>query len=713
MRTGGSRVLLKRVILSGGKWEYQPRYEYVYQPVKTSLQKLLNVPGFAAKLEHWRCRATPDGCMSDVYDGKVWKDFLSEKYDSFLATKRSIGVMLNVDFFQPYKHVQESYGVIYMTIMNLPRAERFKQQNVLIIGIIPAFEHEPDSLNFFLRPLVDELKEFWNPGMRLYTAESPKFRLNFKIALMCVACDIPAARKCCGFKGHTANYGCSRCKKHFPGGFGERKDFSGFDRHDWPQRDLDEHKLVCQKLRQCTTSVAKETLQTQHGIKYSVLIELPYFDPIRFTIIDPMHNLFLGTAKHVMKNLWMKKNIITSDHLELIQARVDTYKAPSGIGRIPHKISSSFGGFTAEQWKNWVTLYSMFALRNVLPQQHYKCWQKFVMGCFYLCRRSITDVDSKIADLLLMKFCKEVEELYGKEAITPNMHLHGHLIECINDYGSVYGFWCFSYERYNGILGNFPNNKRKIAAQLMKRFIYECESHNQQLPEMFRERFGDIMLFEASRSEIHQHNIHNHRLLTDCTALNLNPSFQPPRTYKTNVLGHDDYNNLKETYSYLYHCNVQDEQMTHSIKIYKNLWLYGQLVSSVKNPQSRHSAYIMAGWSNSDGTIDTNNEIRPGKALYYISHNFKVSDTYIEHVFAVVAWFAEHPNKLHYGKPLEVWNKHFIADGPSTFLPIHKIHRRCIACSGRIVFPEATNGINNSTEEDVMFVTPLPSLQNF
>ena len=153
--------------------------------------------------------------------------------------------------------------------------------------------------------------------------------------------------------------------------------------------------------------------------------------------------------------------------------------------------------------------------------------------------------------------------------------------------------------------------------------------------------------------------------------------------------------------------------MTHSIKIYKNLWLYGQLVSSVKNPQSRHSAYIMAGWSNSDGTIDTNNEIRPGKALYYISHNFKVSDTYVEHVFVVVAWFAEHPNKLHYGKPLEVWNKHFIADGPSTFLPIHKIHRRCIACSGRIVFPEATNGINNSTEEDVMFVTPLPSLQNF
>ena len=36
--------------------------------------------------------------------------------------------------------------------------------------------------------------EFWNQGVRLYTAESPKYKLLFKIALMCIACDIPAAR---------------------------------------------------------------------------------------------------------------------------------------------------------------------------------------------------------------------------------------------------------------------------------------------------------------------------------------------------------------------------------------------------------------------------------------------------------------------------------------------------------------------------------------
>lgn len=66
-----------------------------------------------------------------------------------------------------------------------------------------------------MEPLVSELQQFWNPGVRLFTAESPKFRLQFRLALMCVACDIPAARKVCGFLGHSANLGCSRCLKFF------------------------------------------------------------------------------------------------------------------------------------------------------------------------------------------------------------------------------------------------------------------------------------------------------------------------------------------------------------------------------------------------------------------------------------------------------------------------------------------------------------------
>ena len=42
------------------------------------------------------------------------------------------------------------------------------------------------------------------------------------------------------------------------------------------------------------------------------------------------------------------------------------------------------------------------------------------------------------------------------------MHLHGHLVSCVRQYGPLYSFWLFSFERYNGILGNISNNEHNI-----------------------------------------------------------------------------------------------------------------------------------------------------------------------------------------------------------------------------------------------------------
>ena len=103
-----------------------------------------------------------------------------------------------------------------------------------------------------------------------------------------------------------------------------------------------------------------------------------------------MHNLFLGTAKTMLKKVWLPRGLITDRQFSLLQTRVDAMAIPSDIGRIPRKIMSSFSSFTAEQWKNWTIIYSMFALRGVLPQADYVCWQTFVLACFFLCRRKIT-----------------------------------------------------------------------------------------------------------------------------------------------------------------------------------------------------------------------------------------------------------------------------------------------------------------------------------
>ena len=141
-----------------------------------------------------------------------------------------------------------------------------------------------------------------------------------------------------------------------------------------------------------------------------------------------MLNLLLGTAKHVLKT-WIEMGLLSESDLQQLQKRVNLVKPPSEIGRIPSKISEGFKGFTVDQWKNWVCInfYSLFALRGVIPNEHYGMWTVFVHACQLLCRKVITKEECNEADQKLMRFCIMFEALCRKKECTSIMHLCSHL----------------------------------------------------------------------------------------------------------------------------------------------------------------------------------------------------------------------------------------------------------------------------------------------
>lgn len=159
--------LVKRVILKDNVVKYYPIFYYCYSSVTNSLEKLLQKPGIPEKCEEWRKRGHFNSeQMTDFFDGQLWKDFQIYKDIDFLGAPRNYGLMLNFDFFQLMKHRKDySVGVLYLVLLNLPRAERFKWENVIVVGIIPAMGKEPRNLNSFLKPLVEELRALWR-GVR-------------------------------------------------------------------------------------------------------------------------------------------------------------------------------------------------------------------------------------------------------------------------------------------------------------------------------------------------------------------------------------------------------------------------------------------------------------------------------------------------------------------------------------------------------------------
>lgn len=83
-----------------------------------------------------------------------------------------------------------------------------------------------------------------------------------------------------------------------------------------------------------------------------------------------------------------------------------------------------------------------------------------MLSCRILSLKCITLHELDIAYAPIMHFGRRVERMYGRQIITQYMHLHGHIKECVIDYGPTHAFWVFVFKQYSGVLGDQPNNNR-------------------------------------------------------------------------------------------------------------------------------------------------------------------------------------------------------------------------------------------------------------
>ena len=670
-------ILQKSVTFLSGKKVLLPQKVYCYKSLQSSLRELLVRPGLHKSCQHWRLRAPPER-MSDIYDGKVWSDFLTISGQPFLQCPFNLAVMLNIDWFQPFKHTPYSIGAVYLTIMNLPRNLRFKRENVILLALIPGPSEPAHDINAILDPMVRELTKLWEGvEMEVHNGTSV-IKEVVRCALLCCACDLPAGRKVCGFLGHSASLGCSKCLKPFQGTVGNMN-YSGFDRPTWPLRTNAIHRKNVQLVQRCTTKTEKRRKESQLGCRYSALLELPYFDPPRMLIIDPMHNLFLGTAKHMLK-IWEGQNLLSRRHFQQLQESVDGFTVPPDVGRIPHKIQVGFSDFTADQFKNWIIYFSIPAIYDILTEEHRECWRHFVLACRILCKHRLSKDDVCLADALLLHFCRRVQHLYGEYAVTPNMHMHAHLKEDILNYGPVYGFWLFSFERYNGVLGNQPTNNKAPEPQLMRRFIDDNSAYSFQFPNEFKEDFSPLCTIQTRLTGSVAETLEG---LRDTSTYTL------PSRSKYSTLDVQDIQYLHSLLTKLRPSSATNMSVPNAMFLkYTYVTRNGQTIGYLS---SESPCIAMAEWDvhlygtppsslNDPGT--SSKFFRPVRIKHFAKVSVTVEDRVEQFVLARVEWYQPHPCRNKLGKPAQVWcHDLFEHEGLYSFLSLDKIISRCVYCT--------------------------------
>ena len=361
----GSELLMK--VPANNSYIWRPKMIFPLPCIKTQLTSLYNRPKFEELLRKWTNRDVVTDVMTDIYDGNIWKEFPSsisdQNHSKFFTPEMddsNLGIMINLDWFQPFDSSVYSCGVIYGVICNLPRNVRFKKEYMLTLGLLPGSnEVKLDRINHYLAPIVDELLELWN-GADLTISGRHSTVKRIRLAVICCSNDIPAARKLCGHI--SALVGCHRCYKRASGEEGQRSNFGGFDDIDewFKPKDISDHRTYASIWKHQLTKEDRKNHVSRTHVRWSELLRLPYFDPIRFLVVDPMHNLFLGIAHWIVKRLWIDSGKIEKADLELMEKRANGIKIPSDLERIPHKIAigEGFFRFTADQWKIFIIIYA-------------------------------------------------------------------------------------------------------------------------------------------------------------------------------------------------------------------------------------------------------------------------------------------------------------------------------------------------------------------
>ncbi|EPQ49774.1 hypothetical protein GLOTRDRAFT_51620, partial [Gloeophyllum trabeum ATCC 11539] len=197
----------------------------------------------------------------------------------------------------------KSSTIISMTPLNLGVELMSKPENVYLVGVIPG-PKEPSltQLNNYIRPVINILRkscprfrESDDPEAYQRSALSPDLGRIARSALAVVVNDLPGARRLAQMAGPTSKFLCTMC------------DLFGIDHlhdtnyHSWRRLNNALVKRWAEEWRDASSVKDQRTRFDNHGVRWSELWRLPYWDVTRQLAPEPMHALFLNVAEHLVR----------------------------------------------------------------------------------------------------------------------------------------------------------------------------------------------------------------------------------------------------------------------------------------------------------------------------------------------------------------------------------------------------------------------------
>lgn len=242
--------------------------------------------------------------VNDVLDAPFLQTFKGPDRKLFIdrGDEGRLVFTLCVDFFvvegMRIRGASVSCGIIALICLNLPWSIRYRFDNMYLAGLVPTPQEPPDVLlNHYASPLVQDLRLSWERGVRYSkTALHPGGRV-IRAAIAMGICDSKGARKLGGFTSISSDNFCYICPCH------KQADWGHTDYQSWGQRDTEHMKKIAEEWRDAASVKARERIAAEHGLRHSILWDLPYWDPPSQLPVDPMHCILEGLIPHQFRTV--------------------------------------------------------------------------------------------------------------------------------------------------------------------------------------------------------------------------------------------------------------------------------------------------------------------------------------------------------------------------------------------------------------------------
>lgn len=316
----------------GDKWQkYVPCSKYLHQDLKFWLGHLLLWEQIESHLDQvlQSLQWDWDTDIHDIWQSQVFhslKDVYSNAFFPPPAGEGQIVFSLSLDGFNPYSNKIAGMHVkstgIWLVVLNLPPHLHYLHENVCHLGTILG-SPSADQINHYLKLVVDILLEFCDPGVFFsWTSNYPSGRLFWAMLIPFVA-DMLRAHQLIGLPGVTmVHHFCSVCDLDY-------HDIDVLDSTEWPEKNANH---ICY-----FTGLWKDVESKQHqeifevcGLQWSALLDLPYWDPLCYTVIGSMHVLDLGLfCTHCLKIFQISSKQLGGDGTIMKPSLVKLKQVPS------------------------------------------------------------------------------------------------------------------------------------------------------------------------------------------------------------------------------------------------------------------------------------------------------------------------------------------------------------------------------------------------